>query len=120
MVTGVGLDKWVEPNVCNSSVGKRQLVCLCRAVLWHRRILILDEATTSTDSKTDQLIQIIIRSKFEDCTVITIAHRLNTIVDSDRILVIDHGKAVEFDTPEALIKQDGHYAKLINNTEICS
>ncbi|KAJ2614463.1 hypothetical protein H4S08_001696 [Coemansia sp. RSA 1365] len=117
-VTGVGLDKWVETDGRNFSVGQRQLLCLCRAVLWHRRILILDEATANIDSKTDQLMQTIIRSEFSDCTVITIAHRLNTIMDSDRILVMDHGKAVEFDTPETLVKSGGHYAKLLESTNL--
>ncbi|XP_074518633.1 ATP-binding cassette sub-family C member 3 isoform X2 [Halichoeres trimaculatus] len=91
----------------NLSVGQRQLVCLARALLRKTRILILDEATAAIDLETDDLIQSTIRTQFEDCTVFTIAHRLNTILDYTRVLVLDKGQIAEFDTPANLIAQRG-------------
>nr|QUF59451.1 ATP-binding cassette transporter Abcc1-6-2 [Brachionus angularis] len=87
----------------NLSVGQRQLICLARALLRKTKILILDEATSSIDHNTDDLIQQTIRAEFKDCTVLTIAHRLNTILDSNRIMVLDKGKIVEFDSPTTLL-----------------
>ncbi|XP_041671462.1 ATP-binding cassette sub-family C member 3 isoform X2 [Cheilinus undulatus] len=91
----------------NLSVGQRQLVCLARALLRKTRILILDEATAAIDLETDDLIQSTIRTQFEDCTVFTIAHRLNTIMDYTRVLVLDKGQIAEFDTPANLIAKRG-------------
>uniref|UniRef100_A0A8C3AFR5 ABC-type glutathione-S-conjugate transporter n=1 Tax=Cyclopterus lumpus TaxID=8103 RepID=A0A8C3AFR5_CYCLU len=91
----------------NLSVGQRQLVCLARALLRKTRILILDEATAAVDLETDDLIQSTIRTQFEDCTVFTIAHRLNTIMDYTRVLVLDKGQIAEFDTPTNLLSQRG-------------
>ncbi|KAK5881725.1 hypothetical protein CesoFtcFv8_022490 [Champsocephalus esox] len=91
----------------NLSVGQRQLVCLARALLRKTRILVLDEATAAIDLETDDLIQSTIRTQFEDCTVFTIAHRLNTIMDYTRVLVLDKGQIAEFDTPTNLLSQKG-------------
>jgi len=95
----------------NLSVGQRQLICLARALLRKTKVLVLDEATAAVDLETDDLIQRTIRTEFEGSTVITIAHRLNTILDYDRILVLKEGKVVEFDTPSVLIEKEGSLFK---------
>uniref|UniRef100_H3CYA7 Multidrug resistance-associated protein 4 n=1 Tax=Tetraodon nigroviridis TaxID=99883 RepID=H3CYA7_TETNG len=95
----------------NFSVGQRQLVCLARAILRKNRILIIDEATANVDPRTDELIQKTIRDKFRECTVLTIAHRLNTIIDSDRILVLDGGSIQELDHPLTLLQNDNSALK---------
>ncbi|KAK2940037.1 Multidrug resistance-associated protein [Blattamonas nauphoetae] len=97
-----GLDSEVAEGGSNFSAGQRQLLCFARAILNDCRIVVLDEATASVDVETDAKIQRTIREQFRDKTVIVIAHRLNTILDSDRILVMDKGTVAEFDTPDNL------------------
>ncbi|XP_068754000.1 ATP-binding cassette sub-family C member 4-like [Montipora capricornis] len=99
----------------NLSVGERQLVCLARALVQKSKIIIMDEATANVDFKTDCLIQEVIRDKFKDSTVLTIAHRLNTIMDYDRVMVLDGGRVVEFDKPEALKRKGGLFAEMIRS-----
>ncbi|KAI9221481.1 P-loop containing nucleoside triphosphate hydrolase protein [Blastocladiella britannica] len=100
-----GLDGGLDADLAPSSlsVGQAQLLTLARAILRKTRVLVLDEATASIDHQTDDIVQKTIRREFEGCTVITIAHRLATILDYDYILVLDHGNVVEFDTPAALL-----------------
>ena len=100
----------------NLSVGQRQLVCLARALLKKTRILVLDEATAAVDLETDDLIQGTIRKEFRESTVLTIAHRLNTIMDYDRIMVLDKGLIAEFDTVKCLVKKkDGIFHSMVKD-----
>uniref|UniRef100_A0A8C6P2J7 ABC-type glutathione-S-conjugate transporter n=1 Tax=Nothobranchius furzeri TaxID=105023 RepID=A0A8C6P2J7_NOTFU len=96
----------------NLSLGQRQLVCLARALLRKTKILVLDEATAAVDLETDTLIQSTIRTQFEDCTVLTIAHRLNTIMDYTRVIVMDRGNVCEMDSPANLISQRGQFYRM--------
>lgn len=98
------MDTELAESGSNFSVGQRQLVCLARAILKKNRILIIDEATANVDPRTDELIQQKIREKFAQCTVLTIAHRLNTIIDSDKIMVLDSGRLREYDEPYVLLQ----------------
>ncbi|CAH3027480.1 unnamed protein product [Porites evermanni] len=102
----------------NLSVGQRQLVCLARALLRKGKILVLDEATSAVDMETDDLIQQTIRREFADRTVFTIAHRLNTIMDYTRIMVLDKGFVVEFDTPINLLAQKGIFYSMAQEAGI--
>ena len=99
-----GLEYEVSEGGENLSVGQRQLICLARALLRKTKVLVLDEATAAVDLETDALIQSTIRKEFHNCTILTIAHRLNTIMDYDKIMVLESGHLVEFDSPSNLLK----------------
>ncbi|KYN05538.1 hypothetical protein ALC62_03529 [Cyphomyrmex costatus] len=114
----VALDHDIFSGGHNFSVGQRQLICLARAILRNNRLLVLDEATANIDSHTDALIQNTIRSSFKECTVITIAHRLNTIIDSNRIIVMENGHIVEFGCPYELLHDNpnGYFSQMVEKT----
>ncbi|VAH51973.1 unnamed protein product [Triticum turgidum subsp. durum] len=113
----LGLDAEVSEAGENFSVGQRQLLSLARALLRRAKILVLDEATAAVDVRTDALIQKTIREEFKSCTMLIIAHRLNTVIDCDRLLILSSGKISEFDTPENLLSnEDGAFSKMVQST----
>ncbi|KAJ1559092.1 hypothetical protein HK405_012040, partial [Cladochytrium tenue] len=112
-----GLDAPVTEGGENLSAGQRQLLCLGRALLRDARILVVDEATASVDPDTDRLVQHVLRSDFAGRTVLCIAHRLSTLADYDRILVLADGQVVEFDSPRALLLKPGSaFAAMVDET----
>ncbi|KAJ3413134.1 hypothetical protein HDV05_008472 [Chytridiales sp. JEL 0842] len=117
METEEKLDGAVSEGGENLSVGQRQLLCLARAMLKKPRILILDEATANIDMPTDALIQKALREDFKDATVLTIAHRLNTIIDYDMVMVLDQGTLAEYDSPHNLLTtENSRFSSMINET----
>jgi ABC-type multidrug transport system fused ATPase/permease subunit len=120
------------PDGNNLSVGQRQLMCIARALLRNSKIFVMDEATASVDTETgetlivivnyltesvaDSVIQKTVRTEFRDRTVLTVAHRLNTIMDSDKIIVMGDGKVVEFSSPSDLLKSKGAFWELTQST----
>ena len=112
------LDDKVTENGSNFSVGQRQLLCIARALLSRAKIIIMDEATAAVDVETDAVIQQTIRSEFAHATCLTVAHRLNTIMDSDKVLVMDDGVAAEYDTPANLLaNENSMFYALVSNWE---
>ncbi|KAJ3291731.1 hypothetical protein HDU79_002076 [Rhizoclosmatium sp. JEL0117] len=112
------LDCLLVENAENVSVGQRQLLCLARACLQKPQIIVLDECTASVDMATDEMIQRTIQEEFRTATTLTIAHRLNTIINSTKILVLGEGKVLEFDTPYNLLINDrqSHFSKMVDET----
>lgn len=120
-----GLKTEIKENNTIFSVGQKQLICLGRAIIRNTNILVLDEATANVDLETDNFIQTKLRDIFKNCTVLVIAHRLATVIDSDRILVMADGQGEEYDHPFKLLTQsdddteitsDGFFAKMVEAT----
>ncbi|CAN6707296.1 unnamed protein product [Malus baccata var. baccata] len=107
------LDSSVSDEGENWSVGQHQLFCLGRVLLKRNRILVLDEVTASIDSSTDAILQRIIRQEFAECTVITVAHRVPTVIDSDMVMVLSYGKLVEYEQPSKLLDTNSYFSKLV-------
>jgi len=112
-----GLNSLVAEGGSNFSVGQRQLLCLARAILLNNRILVLDEPTANVDANTDQLLHKTLKEKFSGATIISVAHRLDTIINYDRILMLGNGKVLEFGTPKDLLSREhGHFTSMVKHT----
>ena len=110
------MDLEIKEGGSNLSSGEKQLITICRAVIRKAKVVVLDEATANIDVRTEQKILKLLNEDLKESTVITIAHRLNTIINSDRIAVLGQGKLLEYDSPKELIKQKtGHFAKLLED-----
>ncbi|KAI8014915.1 ABC transporter C family member 8 [Camellia lanceoleosa] len=107
------LDSVVSDEGENWSVGQRQLLCLGRVLLKRNKILVLDEATASIDTATDAIVQTIIRQEFPSCTVITVAHRVPTVTNSDKVMVLSFGETVEYDEPSKLMQTNSFFSRLV-------
>lgn len=100
----------------NFSVGQRQLLCLARAILRKNKILVLDEPTANVDSRTDKLLQEAVAQSFQGATIIAVAHRLDTVIDYDKILVLGNGSVLEYGSPHELIQKGGAFASMVRDT----
>tara|TARA_B100000780_G_scaffold31524_1_gene19953 strand:+ start:246 stop:638 length:393 start_codon:yes stop_codon:yes gene_type:complete len=107
------LDSNIVQGGENISAGQRQLLCMARALLENPKVLIMDEATSNIDGKTDNKIQTMLKEAFKECTVLTIAHRIDTILWYDKVLVMDKGKVLEYDSPKVLSTKDGSEFKAL-------
>ena len=112
-----GLNALVSEGGSNFSVGQRQLLCLARAILCKNKILVLDEPTANVDSRTDELLQLAVSKTFNGATIIAVAHRLDTVIDYDKILVLGKGKVLEYGSPKDLLaKGGGHFTAMVEDT----
>lgn len=108
----------ISENGANLSSGERQLICICRAILRKGQLIVLDEATANIDMLTEKKIQHLINTQFKDATMLTIAHRLNTIINSDKVLVLSYGRIIEFDSPRNLMANpDSEFSHLLKELE---
>lgn len=113
------LETFIENSGANYSSGQKQLVCLARAAIAKCKILVLDEATANMDDETEIMLNKVIEEIFSDCTVLAIAHRLHSLLKSDRILVLDRGNIVEYDQPKVLMeRRDGMFYKMCQDSKI--
>lgn len=113
------LDSLVAEGGSNFSVGQKQLLCLARAILRKNRILVLDEPSANVDRKTDELLQIAVQRSFPDSTIIAVAHRLDTIIEYDRILVLGYGEVLEYGSAYDLLQKEGedaHFKSMVKDT----
>ena len=111
-----GMSYVVDEGGSSFSMGERQLLCLARAILCKSRILVLDEPTANVDVKTDKLLQEAVKKSFDGATIISVAHRLDTIIENDLILVLGDGKVLEYGRPHDLLSRDGNFASMVNDT----
>ena len=110
------LEYKIQQRGSNLSLGQRQLVCIARALASRPKILLMDEATASIDEKTDRIVQNVIKHQMEGVTVITIAHRLETIVQYDKVLVLEGGRKLEQGSPEELLRKKGHFYSMFEES----
>jgi len=116
-----GINSIVAESGSNFSVGQRQLLCLARAILCRCKILVLDESSANIDSQTDALLQKAVAKSFKGATILSVAHRLASIIDHDLILVLGEGRVLEFGSPMELLtsnngNDDGHFASMVEST----
>ena len=98
-------------------MGEKQLMCVARAILGKKKIVVMDEATANVDMETERVIEETMKRELSECTVVTVAHRLDTVIKSDRILVLSHGRVKEFDHPHILLqKEGGYFARMVEAT----
>ncbi len=116
--SGGGLELPIEDGGANLSAGERQVLCLARVMLGRSAVVVLDEATSNVDSAFDQVIQSVVREEFRSSTILCIAHRLHTIIDSDRVLLLDRGELMEFDRPARLVQRPSMFRDLLLDTGI--
>lgn len=113
----IGLSGNVTENGSNFSIGERQLLSLCRCILRRAKIIIFDESTAFVDHNSDEIVQKVIREEFKESTIITVAHRLDTIIDSDMVAFMQDGEIIEIGSPKELLSQhDSNFSKLVNET----
>jgi ATP-binding cassette, subfamily C (CFTR/MRP), member 4 len=111
-----GIHALVSEGGSNFSVGQRQLLCLARAILSKNKLLVLDEATASVDRRTDRMLQESLHESFSEATILAVAHRLDTVIEYDYILVLGQGKVIEFGSPADLLRSGGAFSKMVDDT----
>ena len=113
-ILSIPLDQQIALEGGNLSAGQKQLICILRAIIQKKKVILIDEATANIDLETEKVIQQVITKQFSDCTILTIAHRINTLLHSDRILVINKSRLEEYDTPSDLLaNKESYFSRLV-------